>query len=188
MASLTTPRGRLSFANQLFKPKSFNGGSPKYGVSILFDEAARKTADWQKLVEAANEAMTDKFGGKASSLKTKTPFLKGDDYPQYPAYQGMIFLRLSTEFPPGFIDRHRAEIPFDQLKDQIYSGCYARATVNVYAYDTQGNKGVAFGLRNIQKLGDGEDISGRVSAEDDFGPLEDDGADLDGQFARDLVG
>jgi ssDNA-binding protein len=160
----------------------------KYGCSILFDTPAQKTKEWAAMVAACNDELTAKFGAKAATMKVKTPFLKGDDYSQYPDYAGTVFLRVNTEFKPGFVDRKGSEIAFDVVEDEIYSGCYAKATLNCYAYDTSGNRGVAFGLRNIQKLGDGDRIDGRVSAENDFGPVEDDGGDLDGQFARDLVG
>ena len=59
---------------------------------------------------------------------------------------------------------------------EVYSGCYARVSINFYAFNTNGNKGIACGLGNIQKVRDGEPLSGRTSAADDFA------TDLDDDF------
>ena len=59
---------------------------------------------------------------------------------------------------------------------EVYSGCYARVSINFYAFNTNGNKGIACGLGNIQKVRDGEPLSGRTSAADDFN------TDLDDDF------
>lgn len=59
-------------------------------------------------------------------------------------------------------------------KGEVYSGCYARVSLNLYAFNVDGNKGIAAGLNNVQKLGEGEPLSGRSRAEDDFTAVEDD--------------
>ena len=51
----------------------------------------------------------------------------------------------------------------------VYSGCYIRANINFFAYNSNGNKGVGCGLNAVQKVGDGEPLGGRVSAEEAFG-------------------
>lgn len=56
----------------------------------------------------------------------------------------------------------------------IYYGCYARVSLNFYAFNSNGNKGIACGLGNIQKIRDGEPLRGRSSAADDFRTEEDD--------------
>ena len=56
---------------------------------------------------------------------------------------------------------------------EVYSGCYGRISVNFYGYNSNGNRGVAAGLGNIQKLKDGEALSSRTNAEDDFEAVED---------------
>jgi hypothetical protein len=82
----------------------------------------------------------------------------------------MVFAAATSMRQPGVIDAGKARLMSD---DDFYSGCYARATVTAYAYDKSGNKGVAFGLQNLQKLADGEAFSGRVAPEDDFEAVED---------------
>ncbi|MNV25452.1 hypothetical protein D3C71_1165480 [compost metagenome] len=60
---------------------------------------------------------------------------------------------------------------------EVYSGCFGRVSLNFYAFDTKGNKGVAAGLNNVQKMSDGDYLGGRSSAEDDFDELEGDSDD-----------
>lgn len=59
-------------------------------------------------------------------------------------------------------------------RSEVYSGCYARVSIIFYAFNSNGNKGIACGLGNIQKIRDGEPLGGRSNAADDFTSLEDD--------------
>ena len=70
---------------------------------------------------------------------------------------------------PGIVDRQLNEI-IDST--EVYSGCYARASINFFPYNQAGNKGIACGLNNIQKLEDGEYLGGRSRPEDDFEALD----------------
>ncbi len=71
---------------------------------------------------------------------------------------------------PGVVDANRNEI---MDKSEVYSGCYGRASINFYAFNANGNRGIACGLNNLQKLRDGEPLGGRASAESDFATVED---------------
>ena len=62
---------------------------------------------------------------------------------------------------------------------QVYSGCYVRASINFYPFNVNGNKGVAAGLSNVQFWCDGEPLTSRVRAEDEFDALD---ADDDDDF------
>ena len=179
-----TPKGRLSFTQQLFVPKAFNGGKPKYGCTILFDKKAQLTVEYKALEAAVETKLEEKFGAKYKTMRLKRPFLDGNEFPNYAGYADMTFLRVSSEYKPGFVDKKAIDIAFDDAEEEIYSGCYARMTLNAFAYDTQGNRGCAFGLRNIQKLGDGESLGGRASASSEFGAVEDDDEDLDALMAK----
>jgi hypothetical protein len=87
---------------------------------------------------------------------------------------------VSTKQKPGVVDEKVQPIVEE---GEIYGGCYVRASLSVYAYDQSGNKGVSFGLRNIQKVGDGEAFGGRTRAEDDFTPVDASAsADVDDMF------
>ena len=46
--------------------------------------------------------------------------------------------------------------------------------LNFYAFNSNGNKGIACGLGNIQKIRDGESLGGKTTAADDFGAVVDD--------------
>ena len=61
---------------------------------------------------------------------------------------------------------------------ELYSGIYGRASINFYAFNTNGNKGIACGLNNLQKLRDGEPLGGKSRAEDDFADFDDDDDDF----------
>ena len=65
-------------------------------------------------------------------------------------------------------------------RDEVYSGCYCRFSITFYPFSASGNNGVAVGLNHIQKVADGESLSGRNRAEDDFddGFSDDDMSDL----------
>ena len=79
----------------------------------------------------------------------------------------MYFLNANSTQKPGIVDRDLVEI-IDP--EEVYSGCYGRASINFYAFNTNGNRGVGVGLNNIQKLSDGEHLGAtRASAESDFG-------------------
>ena len=71
-------------------------------------------------------------------------------------------------------------------RSEVYSGAYARVSVNFYAFNANGNRGVAAGLGNIQFVKDGDRLSGRASAEADFDALEDDEEVLGGDSSEEL--
>ena len=61
---------------------------------------------------------------------------------------------------------------------ELYSGIIGRASINFYAFNSNGNRGIACGLNNIQKLSDGTPLGGHSRAEDDFADLDDDDEDF----------
>lgn len=87
------------------------------------------------------------------------------------AYKGHYFINANSNTPPQIVDRAVKPI-LD--RSEVYSGCYARVSLSFYAFNSNGNKGVACGLGNIQKVRDGEPLGGRTNAADDFATLDDD--------------
>lgn len=176
-----TGKVRLSFAN-IWEPKSINGGDTKYSSSILIPKADKTTMKKIKAaVEAAKElGKNEKWGGKIPK-NIHTPVRDGDDEADEKgeAYEGHYFLNASSKNKPGIVDRNREEI-IDTT--EVYSGCYVRVSISFYPFDTNGNKGVAVGLNNIQKWEDGDFLGGRSRAEDDFDDLEGDDTDDDDDF------
>jgi hypothetical protein len=64
-------------------------------------------------------------------------------------------------------------------ESELYSGCYGRAIINFYVYDSQGNRGVSAGLMGIMKLSDGEPLGGGIVRDEDWDDGFDDSADAD---------
>lgn len=183
--SRLSPEFRASFP-WMFEPQppmegAPPGAEPKYSVVMLFDGRAQKTAEYKALQEMAHQAARDKFGdklkpdGKGWYLGLKNPLRDGAEKADLEGYgEGVRFATASSKMQPGLVNgRLERIISRDVGPDGFYAGCYARATVTAYGYDKAGNKGVAFGLQNVQKLRDGEAFSGRVAAENDFDAVED---------------
>lgn len=167
---------RLSYAN-LWEPKSINGGAPKYSVSIIIPKSDTRTiAKIKAAIEAAYREGETKLKGNGKTVPAlsalKTPLRDGDtERPDDEAYAGSYFLNANSGTAPGIVDS-ACEAIFE--RSQIYSGVYARASVNFFAFNSNGNKGIACGLNNIQKLRDGDPLGGKSRAEDDFATAEDD--------------
>ena len=167
---------RISFAN-IWEPKAINGGDEKYSVSCLIPKSDKKTlARIQKAVEAAKEdGKARKWGGKIPP-NLKLPLRDGDiDRPDDENYEDCYFLNASSKDAPQVVDRKVNPI-LDPM--MVYSGCYCNVSVNFYAFNANGNRGVAAGLGNIQFVRDGERLSGKASADADFDALEDDDEDV----------
>ena len=161
-----TGKVRFSYAN-VFEPKSINGSDPKYSVSLIIPKEDKATIDKIKAaIEVAKKEGISKLGGKIPA-NLKTPLRDGDiDRPDDPAYANSYFVNANSTIRPGIVDANLQPI-IDST--EFYSGCYGRASIVFYAYNANGNKGIACGLQNLQKLEDGEPLGGRSRAEDDFG-------------------
>jgi len=164
-----TGKVRFSYAN-VFEPKSINGGEEKYSVSLIIPKSDTKTlADIRAAIELAMKDGISKFGGKVPE-DLKLPLHDGDaDRPEDEAYKECYFLNANSKDRPGVVDKNVKAI-LDQA--EFYSGCYGRASITFYAYNQNDNQGIACGLQNLQKLSEGEPLSGRSRAEEDFTPVE----------------
>lgn len=179
IVKLRTPKARVSFAH-VFKPQApMNNpsGDPMYSVVLLFD----KNEDLSALKQLAKDAAIAKFGADAIAKKQinlRSPFRDGEEKAQkYEGYEGKIFITCKSKNRPKVVDKDPSIVLTDD--SEFYSGCFARAMINAYAYDNKGNKGVGFGLISLQKMADGERFSGFSSnPEEDFENL-DDGSDDD---------
>lgn len=163
---------RLSYFNG-WHPVSINGGAEKYSVSVLIPKDDKETlVKIEKAIDAAIEEGIAKFGGKKpNKVAIKLPLRDGDIERDDEAYKGHYFINANSVAKPQIVDRNVEPI---LNQEEVYSGCYARVSLNFYAFNSNGNKGVACGLGNIQKIRDGEPLGGRSSASDDFTTLEDD--------------
>ena len=164
---------RLSYAN-VWEPKSINGGAEKYSVSLIIPKSDTKTLTAiQKAIDVAIEEGRGKFGGKIPNKSAlKLPLRDGDiDRPDDEAYANCYFVNANSTTAPQIVDRAVQPI-LD--RGEVYSGCYARVSINFYAFNTNGNRGVACGLGNIQKVKEGDPLSGKSSAVVDFATELDD--------------
>lgn len=163
---------RLSYAN-VWEPVSINGSKPKYSVSLIIPKSDTKTIDAiNAAVENAIKDGAAKFGGKIPPRGSlKLPLRDGDAEREDEAYKDSFFVNANSTTAPQIVDR--AVQPILE-RQEVYSGCYARVSVNFYPFNTNGNKGVACGLGNIQKVRDGEPLGGKTSAADDFATDPDD--------------
>lgn len=169
-----TGKVRLSYAN-IFEPKSINGSDPKYSVSIIIPKSDKQQIE--TIEEAINNAILageSKLAGKNGKVPSniKLPLRDGDeDRPDDENYANSYFLNANSTKAPAVVglEKDRSTGKAIHLgEDDVYSGCYARVSINFYAFNTNGNKGIACGLGNIQKVEDGERLGGGASAEEDF--------------------
>ena len=161
---------RLSYAN-IWQAKSINGGVPKYSTSVLIPKSDMKTiANVKAAIEAAYYEGESKLKGNSKTVPAltslKMPLRDGDtERPDDEAYAGHWFLNANSNTAPGVVDANREPI-YDT--SEIYSGVYARVSLTFYAFNNNGNRGIACGLQNIQKVRDGESLGGKPKAEEDF--------------------
>ena len=161
---------RFSFLH-CWEPDSVNGSEPKYSVSAIIPKSDTATVNAIKAaIEVAKKESTSKWGGKIPP-NLKIPLRDGDiDRPEDETYAGCYFLNANSRQAPQVVDS-RVEAILDQ--SEVYSGCSGNISVTFYGYNTNGNRGIAAGLGNIQKLRDGESLGGRAKASEEFETVED---------------
>ena len=163
---------RLSYAN-IWEPKSINGGAEKYSVSLIIPKSDKKTiSEIEKAIDNAIKEGASKFGGKVPNKSTlKLPLRDGDSERDDEAYKDSFFVNANSTTAPQIVDT-RVQPILD--RNEVYSGVYARVSITFYAFNSNGNKGIACGLNNLQKIKDGEPLGGKSRAEDDFADADDD--------------
>ena len=170
MKVITGKDTRWSYAN-VWEPKSINGGVPKFSVSLIIPKSDKKTIEAiKKAIQAAYKEGESKLKGNSRSVppleSIKTPLRDGDtERPDDEAYANSYFLNANSTTQPGIVDANVQPI---LTRSEVYSGVYGRASINFYAFNSNGNRGIARGLNNLQKIRDGEPLGSRTSAEDDF--------------------
>ena len=126
-----------------------------------------------KLAYKEGESRLKGNNGKLPTLESlRIPLHDGDLEKQGDEiYQNAFYINAKTNKKPGIVDKYLREITNEE---EVYSGCYGRASITFYAYNSNGNKGIACSLNNLQKIKDGERLSGRASAKSDFKGFETD--------------
>lgn len=166
---------RISFEH-LSRPYSNNGGEPKYSCTILVPKTDTATYnDLKNALNAAYEAgVNDKWKGSRPQLRYPVIYDGDGVRPSGEAFgeecKGHWVLTASSKQQPQVV--HQSNIRVQLAETDVYSGMYARVTLNFFPYENSGNRGVGCGLGNVLKTRDGEPLSGRASAESDFKDLE----------------
>ena len=172
---ITGPNTTFSYLNS-WDPKAIQRGTPKFSVSLIIPKSDVKTIEKIKAaIQAAYEEGQSKLKGNGKSVPAlstlKTPLRDGDlERPDDEAYTNSYFINDNSGTAPGIVDADRQPI-LD--RSEMYSGVKGRASINLYAYNVNGNRGIACGLNNLQKISDGTPLGGKSRAEDDFATEDD---------------
>ena len=173
---VTGRKTRFSYCN-LWEPKSINGGKPHYSASLIIPKSDTKTVEALYAAQrAAYENGKDKLKNKNGSVPPmeaiKLAIRDGDtDRPDDPAYAGCLFVNANSDRQPNLYDAAGQEI-LDRA--EVYSGCYGKASITFFVFNTNGNRGIACGLNGLQKIRDGEPLGGRGNVLADFMNAADD--------------
>ena len=176
--TITVGVARLSYAN-LFKPVARNPqDDPKYSTTILIpknDVRSKQLMDMA--IEAAKQTgLMDQFQGAIPPILA-TPVYDGDGVrpsdglPFGAECKGHWVFTASAQAtnPPGVVDKSRNKITDHS---EVYSGIYALASINFYAYHASGKKGIGIGINNVMKISDGPSLAGKKSANEDFSDID----------------
>lgn len=163
---------RFSYAH-IWEAKAITPGQDaKFSMSIIIPKSNPKLlTQIREAIDRAAQIDIVKLGGKIPP-GLKQPLRDGDADPNKvgdPNYKNCYFLNASSKTAPGIVDINKKPIT---NQSEVYSGCYGYVSLNFYAFNTNGNKGIAAGLNNIMKVKNGEALGGRQSAEHDFGAME----------------
>ncbi len=173
---ITGPNTRWSYVN-VWEPKSINDGTPKYSISLIIPKTDTETIrKIQDAMRAAYEEGMNKLRGNSRNAPAfedlKIPLRDGDrERKDDPTYAGCMFINANSATAPGIVDA--ALNPIIE-RSEVYSGVYGRASITLYAFNSNGNKGIACGLNKLQKIRDGEPLGSRSRAEDDFSAYDED--------------
>ena len=190
---------RLSYVYILSPRKNEDGTLGKYSCTLIIDKNDKKSiaAVNQAIESAKNEDMA--AGGKAKLANAKgvipsnlrIPLRDGDESDK-PEYENSWYINATApginndtgaiNKRPAVWNRRKERISDEKVAEEVYSGCYAYVKINMYPYSYNGNKGIAAGLRELQKIADGEPLGGFVADGSGFEDLGDDVDDTDFNF------
>lgn len=168
---ITTGKVRFSYCSLFESRAAVAGGQETYSVTLLIDKGDKHTLSKIKAaITEAKQIYLQKNSGKKLPSELKTTLHDGDgERPNGgdfgPECKGCYVMTVSSRNKPVLVDKNKVPITDPQ---ELYSGCYGRAIINFYVYDTNGNKGVSAGLNGVMKLHDGEPLSGGVVTDSDW--------------------
>jgi hypothetical protein len=151
---------RLTFVS-IREPMAFDdGGDPKYRITILAKKDSEAAKQLQKEMDELLKTATADVWNNKLPAKLWNPLRDGDEKSdEYEEFEDCIFMNAKSDYRPGCVLKDLSPIPIDQLDDEIYSGVYARACINLYPYvNAKGGCGVTVYLNSVQKIKDGDKI------------------------------
>lgn len=162
MENILTPEFRGAFI-QVFRAKAQKQEDGSMGAAKFTVRAAfPPNSDMTLMKKEASEAAQAKWADKPPKT-LRSPFRKNEELDKPVAGVGddWIIMTFSSneDRRPGVVDAKLQDI-IDE--SQCYSGAWYRAQVRAYAYDKAGNKGVSFGLQNLQKLREQKDTEAAI--------------------------
>lgn len=178
---ITTGKVRFSYVHA-FEPRQDNNGVEKYSVTLLIPKSDKQTL---KKISAAMDAAVANFKekkpGRKLPSKLSSTLHDGDGEKESggeygPECRGCMVINVSSKIKPVIV--YADKTPMTE-PTELYSGCYGRAVINFYVYDTSGNIGLTAGLNGLMKLEDGEPLAGGIVTDADW---DDDFDDYDTGF------
>jgi hypothetical protein len=168
---ITGKNTRWSYVNA-WEPKAISEGTtPKFSISLIIPKSDTVTVEKIKAaIEAAYHEGEAKLKGNGKTIPPlatiKSPLRDGDiERADDPAYADAYFVNANATTAPGIVD---ADLNPIITRSEVYSGIYGRASITFYAFNSNGNKGIACGLNNLQKIRDGEPLGSRATPDADF--------------------
>lgn len=153
-----------------------DGSAGKYSIQILLPKDDPQV---KKVKAAIKEAATSKFGANVKLGMLKLPLRDGDEERDGEEYENMYFINANANRKPGIVNRNNEPADADDLEELCYSGAYFHTSINFYAFEYQGKKGVAVGLNNVMLRKKGERLDGTVAATSEFADFAEESEDFE---------
>ena len=178
--NMVLPEARANYAF-VFKPRPSDepGKEASYSLMLAFPKATTDESEIaaikKMMLVAARARWPEQALAWLKSGKIAVPLHDGDesDDPAFHGYWTMTARRKESFGPPGVVDAQVRPFIGEDRETQFYSGCWCFASVTFFAYENSGKKGIGCGLDNVQKIRDGERLSGgKPDPKQDFKPLK----------------
>lgn len=165
---IRTPKLRGSYVH-IAKPRMNDlSGNEEYSIQLLIPKTMK---DFIAEINAMIDALAKEEWGTKVPPMIRRPLRDADEeQKEGEHYKGCLFMNLRTQDAPGIVGADGVPLA---NPGQCRSGDYFRVSMGGFSYVKPPPGGVSFGLNNLQFLGAGESISGRMRAEEEFGPIQD---------------
>lgn len=171
-------RGSFVFLTEPRKNKK--GENDGYSIQALVKKGSPLA---KKLKSMQEQVAREAFGDKVKLGTLKLPLRDGDeerDLEANPECENHYFINCNSKNrKPGIVNIQSEPADEIDLEEYCYSGAYFHISVNLYAYEFEGKKGVAAGLNSVMLRKKGERLDGSVAATTEFAEFAEDADDDD---------